>query len=86
MTTMPVHQVICNGWNHNKSSASKMGKLWHVTMIEKIPNSITTSSDTAVSYDITKISHIFTTANYKDQPKPADNVWIGISHVHLPTY
>jgi hypothetical protein len=44
------------------------------------------SSDTASSYDITKTNHIFKTPNYKDEPKPTDNVWVGISHVHLPTF
>jgi hypothetical protein len=86
ITTMAVHQVICNGWNHNKSFTSKWGSYGTSPRSKRIPNLITALSDTTVSYDITKTSHILTTTNYKKQPKPTDNIWIGISPVHLPTY
>jgi hypothetical protein len=86
MTTMPMHQVVGNGCNHNKSSTSKWGSYGTSPRSKTIPNLITASSDTTVSNDTTNTSHIFTTTNYEDQPKPPDNVWIGIIHVHLPTY
>jgi hypothetical protein len=74
------------GVNHSKSSGPKWGSYGTSPRSKTIPYSITASSYTTVSYDITKTSHIFTTANYKDEQKPTYNVWIGISQVHLPTY
>jgi hypothetical protein len=71
---MEPEQELCN----------KMEKYWHITNIENNPK-LYHSSDTTVSYDITKMNQIVTTGKYEDEPKPTDNVWIGISHVHLPT-
>jgi hypothetical protein len=70
----------------DKNSTKKRGHNSTSQQWKKIPNSITASSDTTVSYDITKTKHRFKTANYKDKSKPTDNVWIGINHEHLPTY
>jgi hypothetical protein len=86
MTTMPMHQTVGSGWNHNKNSAMKWGNNITSPQWKTIPNSITASSDTTVRYYITKTNHIFKTANCKGEPKSTDNVLIGISHVHLPTY
>jgi hypothetical protein len=86
MTTMPMHQTVGSGWIQNKNSATKWGSAGTSPRSKTIPNSITASSDTTVSYDITEMNHIFTTGNYKDESKPTDSVWIGISHVHLPTF
>jgi hypothetical protein len=45
---------------------------------------IITYNRSGISYDITKKNHIFTAHHY-NEPKPTDNVWIGISHTYLPT-
>jgi hypothetical protein len=38
-----------------------------------------------ISYDPYLSTHAFTKVNI-DAPKPTDNIWIGVSHVFLPTF
>jgi hypothetical protein len=52
------------------------------------PRSISTAATmdrSAVSYDPYLSTHVFTKVNI-DAPKPTDNIWIGFSHVCLPTF
>jgi hypothetical protein len=44
----------------------------------------TTADRSIISYEITYTKHRFTKSNH-DADKPTENVWIGISHVFLPT-
>jgi hypothetical protein len=39
----------------------------------------------ALSYDPYLSTHVFTKVNI-DAPKPKDNIWIGVSHIFLPTF
>jgi hypothetical protein len=39
----------------------------------------------AVRYDPYLSTHVFTKVNI-DAPKPTDNIWIGVSHIFLPTF
>jgi hypothetical protein len=59
MTTTPMHQVVGIRWNHNKNSATKWGNRGVSPQSKTISNSITASSDSTVSYDITKTNHIY---------------------------
>jgi hypothetical protein len=38
-----------------------------------------------ISYDLYLSTHVFTKLNI-DAPKPTNNIWIGVSHVFLPTF
>jgi hypothetical protein len=52
------------------------------------PRSISTAAtadQSNISYDPYLSTHIFTKVNI-DAPKPTDNIWIGTSHVCLPTF
>jgi hypothetical protein len=52
------------------------------------PRSISTTAtadQTTISYDPRQSKHIFTKIN-SNEPKPADNIWIGTSHIFLPTF
>jgi hypothetical protein len=52
------------------------------------PRSISTTAtadQTTISYDPRQSEHIFTKINIHE-PKPTDNIWIGTSHVFLPTF
>jgi hypothetical protein len=44
-----------------------------------------TMDRSAVSYDPYLSTHVFTKVNI-DTPKPTYNIWIGVSHVFLPTF
>jgi hypothetical protein len=44
-----------------------------------------TMDRSAVSYDPYLSTHIFTKVNI-DAPKPTYSIWIGVSHVFLPTF
>jgi hypothetical protein len=52
------------------------------------PRSISTaatSDRSNISYDPYLSTHVLTKVNI-DAPKPADSIWIGTSHVFLPTF
>jgi hypothetical protein len=52
------------------------------------PRSISTTAtteQTTISYDPRQSKHIFTKIHI-NEPKPTDNLWIGTSHVFLPTF
>jgi hypothetical protein len=52
------------------------------------PRSISTAATmdrSTISYDPYLSTHVFTKVNI-DAPKPTDNIWIGVSHVFLPTF
>jgi hypothetical protein len=83
-TTMPMHPI---GWWANNKNKQIVSSVWGAdgtsSQLKRIPASFSDSTitdNTSVnSYDITKTNHIFT-ACHNDEPKPSDNVWIGISH------
>jgi hypothetical protein len=81
-------QQVTSGWNKDKSPSARTAS-WDnggaSPRSKTIRNSITSSSSSLISYDITKTNHIFTAPSYRDAPKPTDNVLIGISHTHVPT-
>jgi hypothetical protein len=52
------------------------------------PRSISTAATmdrSTISYDPYLSTHVFTKVNIH-APKPTDNIWIGVSHVFLPTF
>jgi hypothetical protein len=51
----------------------------------RLISTATTANRSNISYDPYRSTHIYTKVNL-DPPKPTDNVWIGISHVLLPTF
>jgi hypothetical protein len=51
----------------------------------KLISTIATTDQTTISYDPRQSKHIFTKINIHE-PKPTDNIWIGTSHVFLPTF
>jgi hypothetical protein len=88
---MPMHDkpwgTELNSWR-SQGTAEK-SKTWAESS-EKLttPRSISaaeTMDQYAVSYDPYLSTHVFTKVNI-DAPKPTDNIWIGVSHVFLPTF
>jgi hypothetical protein len=52
------------------------------------PKSISTAATmdrSTISYDPYLSTHVFIKVNI-DAPKPTDNIWIGVSHIFLPTF
>jgi hypothetical protein len=84
MTTMPMHQESGSSWNQNKKSTTSWAQSASSPQWKKVPNSITASSYTAISYEITKTTHLLKKPNYKYESKPTNNIRVGTSRV--PTY
>jgi hypothetical protein len=91
LNTMPMH---ANQWGNTTSTwrfqgASDKAKSWGASSPRlTTPRSISTtatSDQTTISYDPRQSKHIFTKINI-NEPKPTDNIWIGTSHVFLPTF
>jgi hypothetical protein len=62
-------------------------KQWASASAKTTPRSISTATEaerSTVSYNITRTKYRFTKPNHEALAL-ADNVWIGISHVFLPT-
>jgi hypothetical protein len=91
LNTMPMHEkpwdTESNSWSTTKDTAK--AKTWQDSSTKQTtPRSIytaTTANRSNISYDPYRSTHIFTKVNI-DAPKPTDNVWIGTSHVFLPTF
>jgi hypothetical protein len=52
------------------------------------PRSISTAAtmdQSTISYDPYLSTHVFTKVNI-DAPKPTDKIWIGVSHIFVPTF
>jgi hypothetical protein len=91
LNTMPMHDkpwgTELNSWrSQGKSTKSKS---WAEASAKlTTPRSISTATTvyrSTISYDPYLSTHVFTKVNI-DAPKPTDNIWIGVSHVFLPTF
>jgi hypothetical protein len=88
---MPMHDkprgTAINSWRYQGKAAKS--KTWAESSTKlTTPRSISTAATmdrSAVSYDPYLFTHVFTKVNI-DAPKPTDNIWIGVSHVFLPTF
>jgi hypothetical protein len=91
LNTMPMHDkpwgTELNSWRSQGTAATS--KTWAESSAKlTTPRSISTVATmdrSAVSYDPYLSTHVFTKVNI-DAPKPTDNIWIGVSHVFLPTF
>jgi hypothetical protein len=91
LNTMPIHDnqwgTETNTWRSHGPSDKK--KSWTGSSPKlATPRSISTAATAerpTISYDPRQSKHIFTKINI-DEPKPTDNIWIGTSHVFLPTF
>jgi hypothetical protein len=88
---MPMHT---NQWGNTTNTwrsqgASDKTRTWRASSPRlTTPRSISTtatSDQTTISYDPRQSKNIFTKINI-NEPKPTDNIWIGTSHVFLPTF
>jgi hypothetical protein len=91
LNTMPMHDkpwgTELNSWRSQGTAAKS--KTWAESSAKlTTPRSISTAATmdrSVLSYDPYLSTHIFTQVNI-DAPKPTDNIWIGVSHVFLPTF
>jgi hypothetical protein len=76
-----------NSWKSHGTAAKS--KTWAESSAKlTTPRSISTAATmdrSTISYDPYLSTHVFTKVNI-DTPKPTDNIWIGVSHVFLPTF
>jgi hypothetical protein len=76
-----------NSWKSHGTAAKS--KRWAESSTKlTTPRSISTPATmdrSTISYDPYLSTHVFTKVNI-DAPKPTDNIWIGVSHVFLPTF
>jgi hypothetical protein len=73
----------------NPMEPQKNKKTWadsstKLTTLRSISTAATMDRST-ISYDPYLSAHVFTKVNI-DTPKPTENIWIGVSHVFLPTF
>jgi hypothetical protein len=76
-----------NSWR-SQGKATKSKSWAEASAKLTTPRSISTATTidrSTISYDPYLSTHIFTKVNI-DAPKPTDNIWIGVSHVFLPTF
>jgi hypothetical protein len=91
LNTMPMHDTqwgtYSNSWNTTKNTATV--KPWPDSSTKQTtPRSIATSATanrSNISYGPYLSMHVFTRVNI-DAPKPTYNIWIGTSHICLPTF
>jgi hypothetical protein len=79
--------VDVNSWKSHVTTTKS--KTWadnstKLTNLISIPTAATTDRPT-ISYGPYLSTHVVTKVNI-DAPKPTDNIWIGVSHVFLPTF
>jgi hypothetical protein len=88
---MPMH---ANQWGNAKNTwrsqgASDKTRSWRASSprltTPRSISTIATTDQTTISYDPRQSKHIFTKINI-NEPKTTDNIWIGTSHVFLPTF
>jgi hypothetical protein len=90
LNTMPIHDkqwgTYGNSWKSNTPTAKT--KPWPDSSTKQTtPRSISTAATayrSNISYHPYLSTHVFTKLNI-DAPKPTYNIWIGTSHVFLPT-
>jgi hypothetical protein len=76
-----------NSWkSHGTTTKSKTwsDSSTKLTTTRSISTAATMDRST-ISYDPYLYTHVFTKVNI-DAPNPTDNIWIGVSHVFLPTF
>jgi hypothetical protein len=91
LNTIPMHDkqwgTDSNSWNTTKNTA-KIRPWPYSSTNQTTPISISTTptaDKSNISYGPYLSMHVFTKVNI-DAPKPTDNIWIGTSHVFLPTF
>jgi hypothetical protein len=88
---MPMHDkpwgTELNSWKSH--GTAEKSKTWAESSTKlTTPRSISTAATmdrSTISYEPYLSTHVFKKVNI-DAPKPTDNIWIGISHVFLPTF
>jgi hypothetical protein len=91
LNTIPMHGkqwgTYVNSWKFQGKTAKS--KTWADSSTKlTTPRSISTTAAadrSNISYHSYLSKHVFTKVNI-DAPKPADNIWIGPSHIFLPTF
>jgi hypothetical protein len=91
LNTMPMHEkpwgTELNLWKSH--GTAEKSKTWAESSTKlTTPRSIYTAATmdrSIISYDPYLYTHVFTKINI-NAPKPTDNIWIGVSHVCLPTF
>jgi hypothetical protein len=91
LNTMPMHDnqwgTDLNSWKSHGTAAKS--KTWAESSTKlTTPRPISTAEtmdQSTISYDPYLSTHVFTKVNI-DAPKPTDKIWIGVSHVDLPTF
>jgi hypothetical protein len=91
LNTRPMHDkpwgTELNSWKSHGTAATS--KTWAESSAKlTTPRSISTAATmdrSTISYDPYLSTHVFTKLNI-DAPKPTDSIWIGVSHVFLPTF
>jgi hypothetical protein len=76
-----------NSWNTTKNTA-KVKPLPDSSTKQTMPRSISTAAtadQSNISYDPYLSMHVFKKVNI-DAPKTTYNIWIGTSHIFLPTF
>jgi hypothetical protein len=91
LNTIPMHD---KPWGTERNYLKSYGtaaksKTWAESSTKlKTPRSISTAATmdrSTTSYDPYLSTHVFTKVNI-DAPKLTDNIWIGVSHICLPTF
>jgi hypothetical protein len=87
LNTMPLH---AKQWDTGGNSCRSHATTASADSSTKLtaPRSISTaatSDQSNISYDPYLSTHVFTKVNI-DAPNPTDKIWIGTSHVFLPTF
>jgi hypothetical protein len=91
LDTMPMHEkpwcTELNSWKSHGTAAKS--KTWAESSTKlTTPRTISTAATmdlSTISYDPYLSTHVFTKVNI-DAPKTTENIWIGVSHVFLPTF
>jgi hypothetical protein len=91
LNTMPIHdrQWGTHGNSWKSQATTEKPKTWADSSTKlTTPRSISTAATSYrsnISYDPYLSTHIFTKVNV-DAPRPTYNMWIGTSHIFLPTF
>jgi hypothetical protein len=91
LNKMPMHDkqwgIDLNSWRSHRTAAKS--KTWAESSTKlTTPRSISTAATmyrSTISYNPYLSTHVFKKVNI-NAPKPTDNIWIGVSHVFLPTF
>jgi hypothetical protein len=91
LNTIPMHDkpwgTELNSWKSHGTAAKSKTQAESSTKLTT-PRSISTAATidrSTISYDPHLSTHVFTKVNI-DTPKLTDSIWIGVSHLFLPTF